>query len=294
MEKSKAKRPPSLFKLFLKEVRHDYVALTATVLLALLLLLIFIGAPIINYLYDVLWVTPQRLPVSPEESGTLLGLDRLGRNQFHLLIISARNTLILTFAVTFSSYAIGVIVGVISGFYGGRVDNIIMRICDTWSMIPFIMIVVVLLNVFGATMFTFILFFTIFGWVGRARLLRAGSLSQRQLDYVSASKTLGTPNIVIMVREILPNLVDIAVANFVLTLAANIGIETGLSLLGFGIGWETPSLGVMLIRATNPFYLQHFWWVWAPALVLVMVLMLCVNFIGNALQRAADPKQRFV
>jgi peptide/nickel transport system permease protein len=114
------------------------------------------------------------------------------------------------------------------------------------------------------------------------------------MDYISASKTLGTRNIVIIFREMLPNLVDIGVANFVLTMAANIGIETGLSLLGFGLGWNWPSLGVMINRATIPDNLQNFWWVWLPALVLVCVIMLCVNYVGNALQRVADPKQRLV
>jgi len=294
MEKSAPKKPPSLFKLFLKELRHDYLALFASILLIVIFLVIFIGAPIINSMHDVMWVTPQRLPVSPYESGTLLGLDRSGRDQFHLLFLAARNSLYLALGVTFFSYLIGVTVGVVSGFYGGRVDNIIMRIVDTWTMIPFLMVVIVLLTIFGRTPVMFITFFTLFGWAGRARLLRAATLQQRQMDYVSASKTLGTRNITIMFREVLPNLVDIAVANFVLTLAANIGIETGLSLLGFGMGWQFPSLGVMMQNATNPMYLQHFWWVWAPGLVLVLTIMLCVNFVGNVLQRVADPRQRLV
>jgi len=241
-----------------------------------------------------MWVNPQILPVSPSDSGTVFGLDQMGRNQFHLLFVAARNSLYLAFGVTFFSFVLGVMVGVLSGFYGGRIDNIIMRITDTWSMIPFIMVVIVLISVFGKTVFNFILFLTLFTWVFRARIMRAAALSQRQMDYISASKTLGTRNITIIVREMLPNLVDVTVANFVLTLAANIGIETGLSLLGFGLGWDYPSLGVMMQNATNPMYLQHFWWVWAPPLVLVVVLMLCVNFIGNALQRVADPKQRYV
>jgi len=291
MEKSK--RPPSIFTLFLRELKHDYFALVSLIILAILLLAIFIGAPIINSMYDVLWVSPQMMPVSPSESGTLLGLDRLGRNQFHLLFLAARNTMYLAFGITFFSFLIGISVGVISGFYGGRVDNIIMRLTDTWSMIPFLMVTIVLLSIYGRTVPNFIFFLTIFSWVGRARLLRAAALSQRQLDYVSASKTLGTPNIVIIVREILPNLVDVTVANFVLTLAASVGIEVGLSLLGFGLGWDFPSLGLMMQAATNPMYLQHFPWVWAPALVLMLVMMMCINFVGSALQRVADPKQRF-
>ncbi|MCL2199079.1 MAG: ABC transporter permease [Defluviitaleaceae bacterium] len=282
-----------IFKLFLRELKHDYFALVSIIMLAIIFLSIYIGAFVIDHFYDVMWVTPQRMPVSPEASGTLLGLDVMGRNQFHLLFVAARNSLNIALGVTFFSFAIGLTVGVISGFYGGRTDNVLMRIVDTWSMIPFLMVVIVLLVVFGRTVPTFILFLTLFSWMTRARLLRAAALSQRQMDYISASKTLGTPNIVIIVREMLPNLVDIVVANFVLTLAASIGIETGLSMLGFGLGWDYPSLGVMLQNATNPMYLQHFWWVWTPPLILVVVTMLCVNFVGNALQRVTDPKQRF-
>jgi peptide/nickel transport system permease protein len=285
-------KPPSIFQLFLNELKHDYFALGGLMMLLIILPAIFIGAPIMNYFHDVMRVEPQILPVSPKESGTLLGLDNLGRNQLHLLFVAARNSLYLAFGVTFFSFLLGVTVGVFSGFYGGKIDSIIMRITDTWSMLPFLMVVIVLISIFGKTVFNFIFFLTLFTWVSRARLLRAAALSQRNMAYISASKTLGTPNIVIIFREMLPNLVDVTVANFVLTLAANIGIETGLSLLGFGLGWNYPSLGVMMQNATNPMYLQHFWWVWAPSLVLVIILILCVNFIGNALQRVADPKQR--
>lgn len=278
--------------LFLREIRHDKFALAGLFFLALILPAVFVGAPVVERFYDVMWVSPSVLPVSPAESGTLLGLDEMGRDQFNLLVIAARNSFFLAFAVTFFSFLLGAAVGVFSGFYGGKIDHIVMRVADTWSMLPFLMVVVVLLNIFGRNIFNFILFFTLFTWIFRARLLRAAALSVRQSAFISASRTLGTPNIVIIFRELLPNLVDVAVANFVLTLAANIGIETGLSLLGFGLGHDYPSLGVMLQNALNPFYLRYFWWMWLPPLTLVVIMMLSVNFVGNALQRAADPKQR--
>lgn len=331
-KKPKSNKPPSIFKLFFRELKHDYFALVGLVLLTIILITIFIGALIIDGWqfggltirereilaprvliegrHDVMRIETaalRRLPISPAasrelvESGalepqiTIFGFD-LGRNQYHMLFVAARNSLILAFGVTFFSFILGVIIGIISGFYGGRTDNIIMRITDTWSMIPFLMVVIVLIVIFGRTVSNFILFFTLFTWVGRARLLRAASLQQRQLDYISASKTLGTRNFTIIVREMLPNLVDVTAADFVLTLAASIGIETGLSLLGFGLGWDFPSLGVMMQNAINPLYLARFsdfWFAWVPPLALVIIMMLCVNFVGNALQRVSDPKQRF-
>ena len=272
------------------EIRRDPFALCGAIILAIILPAVFIGAPIVARFYDVAWVSPTILPVSPAESETFLGLDEMGRNQVYLLFVAARNSFFLAFAVTFFSFALGATVGVFSGFYGGKIDHIIMRVTDTWSMLPFLMVTVVLLNIFGKTVFNFILFFSLFTWIFRARLIRAAALSVRESEFIAASKTLGTPNIVIIFRELLPNIVDIAVANFVLTLAANIGIETGLSLLGFGLGYDYPSLGVMLQNAVNPFYLRYFWWTWLPPLGLVVTMMLCINFLGNALQRVADPR----
>ena len=288
-----SEKPKNLLQLFVNELKHDILASISLVLLVVIFLTIFIGAFIIESLFNVMWVVPTPLPVSPANSGTLLGLDSLGRNQFHLIFVAARNSLIISLGITFFSFILGIVVGVISGFYGGKTDNIIMRIVDTWNMIPFLMVAIAILSILPRTVPNFIILLTAFTWVGRARLLRASALSQSQMDYISASKTLGTPNIVIIFREMLPNLVDVTVANFVLTLAASIGIETGLSLLGFGLGWDFPSLGTMMQNAVNPMYLQHFPWVWAPALVLVCVIMLCVNFVGNALQRVSDPKQRY-
>jgi len=277
-----------VFANFFWEVWGDRFAFFSLVILAVILPVVFVGAPIVSHFYDVSWVSPSVLPVSPAESGTLLGLDEMGRNQFYLLFVAARNSFFLAAAVTFFSFVLGVGVGVFSGFYGGKIDHIVMRVTDTWSMLPFLMVVVVLLNVFGKTVFNFILFFTLFTWIFRARLIRAAALSVRESEFISASKTLGTPNIVIIFREMLPNIVDIVVANFVLTLAANIGIETGLSLLGFGLGYDYPSLGVMLQNAVNPFYLRYFWWTWLPPLALVVIMMLCINFLGNAARQACS------
>jgi peptide/nickel transport system permease protein len=139
---------------------------------------------------------------------------------------------------------------------------------------------------------TFVLLMSAFLWTGKARLIRAKMLAERELDYVSASKTLGTPAWKIIVREILPNLSSIIIVSLTLNLAGNIGIESGLSFLGFGLPASTPSLGTLVSRATNPEVLQHKWWVWLPASLLIFIMMLCINCIGQALKRAADAKQR--
>jgi len=288
-------KPLNMFQLFWNEIKSDILALIALILLIFIFLGIYIGSPIIQSRMDVMHNDLLIRNQSPKESGSLLGTDSNGRFIAPLLVVSARNSLNISLAVTTLSFLFGAILGLVSGFYGGRIDNIIMRITDTWTMVPGLMVMIAIIQMAQQRSTTlFILLLTIFTWMFRTRLIRAAALQNRNLDYISASKTLGTRNIVIMFREMLPNLVDIIVANFVLTFAANIGIETGLTLLGFGMGMEYPSLGTLIANALHSVNLQFFWWTWAPAIVLVVTIMLCINFVGNVLQRVADPRQRLV
>src|SRR5690606_29106195 len=125
-----------------------------------------------------------------------------------------------------------------------------------------------------------------------ARLVRSKALSEGRRDYISASKTMGTSSFKIMFREIMPNLSSLIIVDLTLNFAANIGIETGLSYLGFGLPSNTPSLGTLVSYATSPDILENKTWVWLPASLLILVLMLCINYVGQALKRAADSKQR--
>ena len=301
-------KPPSMLKLFWRELIHDKPALISLFLFTFLVLAIFILAPYINANYNVMWqdLSLRNLPPSEaaglynslgERTGFLglnFGTNAHGRDIARLTIVSARNSLIITFVVTFLSFVIGVAVGLFSGFYGGHVDNVIMRVTDTWSMLPTLMVLIAIISILDErTMGMFIVLLTLFTWMGRARLVRAAALQNRNMDYIAASKTLGTRNLTIIFREMVPNLVDVIVANFVLTLAANMGIEVGITILGFGLGWHTPTLGTMINQAIQPVNLQFFPWVWAPAIILVFTLMLCIHFIGTALQRVSDPKQRY-
>lgn len=229
----------------------------------------------------------------PPSSEFWLGTDYGGRDVFGQLIIGTRNSLTIGFAVTVLSGLIGITIGIISGYYGGNVDNILMRIVDFFMILPFLMLVIVFVSIVPKySILSFTLIMTAFLWMGKARLIRSRTLQETEMEYVQASKTLGSSNFKIMFTQILPNLMSLIIVNMTLNLANNIGLESGLSFLGFGFPEDTPSLGTLLSYSTDPQTLEHRWWIWLPAGILILLLMLSVNNVGQALKRATDARQR--
>ncbi|WP_342419340.1 ABC transporter permease [Paenibacillus sp. FSL H8-0168] len=284
-------KSPSSWSVLRRELVRDKMSLVSIGFV--ILFLIFIYASVLFVNQDV--VTTVDLGAIREAPGSVhwLGTDRAGRDIFGQLVIGARNSFTIGFTITLLSAAIGLTLGLLAGFYGGLVDNIIMRIIDFILVLPFLMLVIVFVSIVPKSgIGSFIFIMTAFLWIGKARLIRAKVLSERELDYVQASKTLGTPNWKIIWFGVLPNLSSVVIVNLTLSLAGNIGIETGLSYLGFGLPESTPSLGTLVSYANDPDVLQNSWWMWLPASLLILVLMLAINFIGQALKRATDARQR--
>ncbi|MCK7606054.1 ABC transporter permease [Geobacillus stearothermophilus] len=284
-------RSPSAFSIMWREVVRDRLALGSLIILGILLSIVY-GVSLFLDQEEIVKVDFLSI-YSPPSAEHWLGTDYGGRDVFGQLIIGARNSFTIGLAITLITGAIGLIVGLVAGYFGGWIDNVIMRIIDFILVLPFLMLVIVFVAIVPKyNVLTFILIMSAFLWTGKARLIRAKTLAERELDYVSASKTLGTPDWKIIIFQILPNLSSIIIVNLTLSLAGNIGIESGLTYLGFGLPESTPSLGTLVSYATNPDVLQNKWWVWLPASLLILVMMLCINFIGQALKRAADARQR--
>lgn len=292
-ERNTYSQPPSFLRLVWKEILHDKFALVSFILFLAIMFTVFIGSKYADT-SDVVKVNLKHMNLPPSKEFPL-GTDASGRDMLTQLFLGARNSILIAFGVTILCGIIGIFVGLVSGFYGGRVDNIIMRILDFLAMLPTLMLIIVIVSLIPKyNVFTFIMVMTAFGWIGKARLIRAKTLQQSSLDYVQASKTLGTRNIVIMFREVLPNIASLIIVNLTLNLAANMGLETGLTFLGFGLPFNTPSLGTLIRYASIPENMQNRYWQWLPASLLIVVMMLCINFVGQAVKRAADAKQRVV
>ncbi|MGX7348418.1 ABC transporter permease [Aerococcus vaginalis] len=279
------------WRVIAREFMKDKVALFCLILLLVLIFGIFIWSFFIDQ-EEVMTVSllDYYMPPSAEH---WFGTDSGGRDIFGQLIIGAKNSILIAISITLITSVIGIIVGLVAGYYGSFVDNVIMRIIDFIMILPLDMIIIVfvtLIRDYNVSSFIFIM--SAFNWVGQARLIRSQALSESRRDYVSASKTMGTSDFTIMWREIMPNLSSLIIVNLTLNFAGNIGIETGLSYLGFGLPTSVPSLGTLIGYAQSPDILANRAWVWLPASLLILVMMISINYVGQALKRSADVRQR--
>ncbi|RFA36645.1 peptide ABC transporter permease [Virgibacillus dokdonensis] len=284
-------KAPSMAKVIWREIVRDKVALISFIFLIVITSLVYGVSLFLNQ--DEIVKVDLFAINQPPSNEFLLGTDYGGRDIFGQLIIGTRNSLSIGILVTLMTGIIGITYGLVSGYFGGTVDNIMMRIVDFFLILPFLMIVIVFVAIVPKySIWSFSLIMTAFLWMGIARLIRSKALQERELDYAQASKTLGTPNWKIMFFQVLPNLSSLIIVTMTLNLAANIGLESGLSFLGFGFPEDTPSLGTLLGYARNPQTLELRWWIWVPAAIMVFLLMLAVRNVGEALKRATDARQR--
>ncbi|RAI94239.1 peptide/nickel transport system permease protein [Paenibacillus pabuli] len=274
-----------------RELVRDKVALISLIFLGLVILLVY-GTSLILDQAEIVKVDLFAL-YEPPSAQYWLGTDYGGRDVFGQLIIGTRNSLTIGIIVTLMTGCIGILVGLLSGYFGGMIDNLFMRVVDFFMILPTLMIVIAFVTAVPKyNILSFSLIMTAFLWMGIARLIRSKALQERELDYVKASKTLGSSHLKIMLSQVLPNLSSIIIVTMTLNLAANIGLESGLSFLGFGFPESTPSLGTLVSYARNPQTLEFRWWIWLPASILILLLMLSINNVGQALKRATDARQR--
>lgn len=281
----------SSFKIAIREVVRDKVALGSFILIVLITGFVYITSIVLDQ-SQIVRVDLFSLN-KPPSSEFWLGTDYGGRDIFGQLIIGTRNSLSIAFFVTAMSGLIGIALGIISGYFGGTVDNILMRIVDFFMILPTLMIIIAFVTAVPKyNVLTFSLIMTAFLWIGTTRLIRSKALQEKELEYIKASRTSGSSHLKIICVQLLPNLSSIIIVVMTLNLAANIGLESGLSFLGFGFPENTPSLGTLVSYARNPIVLESRWWIWLPASILILVLMLSINNVGQALKRAADARQR--
>lgn len=226
--------------------------------------------------------------LQPPSQSHWLGTDQLGRDLFTRILYGARVSLAIGLATVGVAGALGLVVGVVSGYVGGKTDAVLMRLVDVQLSFPFILLALVVNAILGIGLQNIILTLIITGWVVYARLIRGEVLALKTLDYIEAARALGAPGMQIVTRHLLPNLWTPVIILSSLQVAQFIVAEAAISFLGFGVQPPTASWGNMLNEGKT--YIYNAWWMTTfPGLALVLTA-LGVNLVGDWLRDTLDPR----
>ena len=267
---------------------RNRAAVASMIVLGLLVLAALAGPYLTPFAYDQINKTDTW--AAPLSRGHLLGADPLGRDLLARLLIGLRVSLAVGVVATTVSLVIGVLWGSVSGYLGGRVDELMMRIVEVLYSLPFIFFVILLMVAFGRN---FILMFVAIGaveWLTMARIVRGQTLSLKQREFIEAARAAGLRGGAIVIRHIVPNLLGPVVIYATLTIPGVILAESFLSFLGLGVQEPLTSLGTLISQGAREMD-QASWLLIFPALTMVVTL-LAFNFIGDGLRDAFDPKDR--
>ncbi len=226
---------------------------------------------------------------APPTKSFLLGTDQVGRDVFSRLLYGMRISLFVGITATLLSTVIGVVLGLLSGYFGGALDMIIMRFTDMVMSFPYILLVLVAAAIFKPGLTTIVLILGFVDWPGVARLVRGNVLSIREKPYIQADIVAGMPKRYILFSEILPNTIAPILVYATSVIAISMLDEAALSFLGMGIQPPTASLGNMLNGAQSLSILTSKPWLWLPPGIVIILLVISINFVGDALRDAFDP-----
>ena len=279
----------SLTRAAWQRFRANRTAVAGLVMLGLIALFAIAGS----------WISPhdmetndwERIQIPPTfEQSHWFGTDANGRDLFVRVSAGARISLAIGMLTTLVSVLIGVLYGAVAGFVGGKLDQFMMRIVDVLYALPLFFAIIVLVTIFGRNIFLVFIAIGAVEWLTIARIVRGQTLSVKQMEFVEAARSLGAPQSRIIARHVIPNIAGVMIVQFTLYFAAGILTEAGLSFLGLGVQPPTPSWGNMLHSAQRLTLLEQFPHLWLPPGLMIAITVLSINFIGDALRDALDPR----
>ncbi len=272
-----------------QRLRHNKAALASTVILTLVTLLVFLGPLLSPYSYDFIdWEYIWGAPTT--QARHWLGTDSLGRDLFVRVLHGGQISLLVGLVSTLVSLLIGVGYGAIAGYYGGRVDAVMMRIVDILYALPFLFFVILLMVFFGRHLVLIFVAIGLVNWLDMARIVRGQTLSLKRKEFIEAARMAGATDAQVIKRHIIPNLLGVVVIYVTLTIPQVILVESFLSFLGLGVQEPSTSWGALVNEGAQEMDRAP-WLLVFPAAFLAVTLF-CFNFIGDGLRDALDPKDR--
>jgi len=278
----------SPWRIIFRRFRRHRLAIVSLVVL-LIIIGMAIAAPLVTS-YD-----PNRINLSEKDMAPsmthIMGTDYNGRDLYTRIVYAGRVSLGIAFSVVALESIVGVVLGVISGFFGGWIDAVLMRTVDFILTLPFIPILLVLITIFSPSIPLLIIVLALTGWVGSARLVRGQILSLREQPFIEASRALAASRTRIMFRHLVPNTLAPIIVVVTLGISDVVIIEAILSYLGFGVQPPDASWGNMLQNVTLTVLDKYPWQAFYPGMA-IFLTSLCVNFLGDGLRDALDPRQK--
>jgi peptide/nickel transport system permease protein len=220
----------------------------------------------------------------------LLGTDQYGRDIFSRVLYGSRISLSIGFLVVLISVSLGTVIGISSGYFGGWVDNTLMRIVDVLIAFPALFLILIIIATFGNSIYLIVITLSFTGWMGVARIVRGQVLSLKEQEFILAAKSLGLSSGRIIFRHLLPNTLTPVIVAATLRIGSIILTEAGLSFLGLGVQPPTPSWG-NIINEGRDSLLNH-WWISTFPGVAILSTVVCFNLIGDGIRDALDPRMR--
>ncbi|WP_232663976.1 ABC transporter permease [Pseudonocardia sp. TRM90224] len=272
-----------------RRFRRHRMAVLGLAVLATIALAVLVGPLLIGYDSETIALASKNQPPSLAH---LMGTDELGRDQLVRVLDGGRLTLSVAVSAVVFSLVVGVVVGAVAGYVGGALDNVLMRVVDVFYSLPSLFVVILLVILVGAGFWPIVTAIALFSWMNTARLVRASYLTLKQREFVEAARGTGVGHLRIAVRHILPGALGPIIVTATLGIAAAILSESALSFLGLGFQPPQATWGGLLYEAQRPVVSLGHWWRGLFPGLMIFLVVLSVNYVGDGLRDAVDPKRR--
>ena len=270
--------------------RHRLAVVSAAVLLAEVLAVLLLPSLLSLDPYTTNMLAMNKAP----SAAHALGTDNTGRDLLARLVLGGRNSLLIGVLSAVISALIGVPLGLLSGYYKGVASSLIMRLSDMFLSFPSMILVLVTVAFFGTSVWSITLSLGVLGWPNIARLIHANVMAERERDYVRSARTLGLSDAAILWRYILPNAISPLWISLAFRVSQAMILESGLSFLGAGVQPPDASWGNLMQAANSLVVLTGRLWQWVPPGLCLMVTIICINFVGEGIRDALDPRLKLV